>query len=358
MKKREILFAILRNRLYNSIMPIEFNDTKIFTMDDIAAELGISKSTVSRALSGSNRISEETRQKVKECARKHNFRPNSAAKALAINRTLNIACVMPLEATALQMMFFHECLSGMVSRSAQAGYSILVCMVGNRDSSQLENLLENRKVDAVILTQLKKNDRNVQILKKSGIPFDVIGSGAGDDIVQIDSKMSESCSEFTRLCVSRLNDSLGRSVAERKVLFVCGSLDVEANNNRLSGFLDGIESIADAKVKYSVCTQLEDLDDEINLSDWDLILCSDDIVCAKVLDMLTARGLVPGKDVRAASFHDSILLEGRSPSVSALRVDAFSLGAEAVTVAVRMVDGGEYKMMNYVDCSYQMRETA
>lgn len=339
-------------------MAIRTTDSKIFTMDDIAAELGISKSTVSRALSGSARISAETKEKVAQCARRHNFRPNSAAKALAINKTLNIACVLPLEATAFQMMFFHECLSGMVSRSSQAGYSILVCMVGNRDSSQLENLIENRKVDAVILTQLKKNDRNVQILKKSGIPFDVIGSGAGDDVVQIDSKMSECCSEFTKLCVSRLAGSSGAGGEEKKVLFVCGSLDVEANNNRLSGFFDGIESSGGIKTKYSVCTQLDDLEDEINLMDWDLILCSDDIVCSKVLDMLDERKLVPGKDVRIASFHDSVLLESRSPAVSALRVDAFSLGAEAATVLIRMIGGGEYKMMNYVGCSYQMRETA
>lgn len=330
-----------------------FQSSKIYTMDDIAAELGISKSTVSRALSGSKRISVETREKVEKCAKEHNFQPNSAAKSLAIRKTLNIACVLPFESNTLQMTFYHECLSGMVSRSAQAGYSILVCMVGNKDSSQLVNLLENRKVDAAVLTQLKKNDKNVEILKKGGIPFVVIGSGLGDDIAQVDSKMSENCAEFTKLCISRLGD-----LKEKKVLFVCGSLDVEANNNRLNGFFDGIESLKDSGIKYSVCTELEDLEDEINLSDWDLILCSDDIVAARVFQLFEDKNIKAGEKVRLASFHDSVLLEACNPSVSALRVDAFSLGAEAASVALQMLSGGEYKMMSYVDCSFEMRETA
>lgn len=330
----------MSNRLRNS---------KIFTMDDIAEELGISKSTVSRALSGSGRISSDTRRKVEECARQHDFHPNLVAKALAGAKTLNMAAVMPLEATSLQMMFFHECLSGMVSRAAQAGYTVLVCMTPDSDSGPLERIIENNKVDVVVLTQLKKNDRNMEILKKSKFPFLVIGSGAGKDVVQVDSKMKDSCRDFTKLCVRRAGDV-------KNVLFVCGSLDVEANNNRLSGFLSGMEELG-GDIKYSVCTQKEDLEDEIDIKDWELILCSDDIVSARVLDLLRAKGVEAGKQVKLASFHDSVILESRTPSVSALRVDAFSLGAEAATVALRMIGGSDYQMMNYVDCSFQMRET-
>jgi DNA-binding LacI/PurR family transcriptional regulator len=52
-------------------------------MYDIALELGLSKSTVSRALSDSGRISIETKEKVRACAKKHGFKPNLVAKALA-----------------------------------------------------------------------------------------------------------------------------------------------------------------------------------------------------------------------------------------------------------------------------------
>ena len=323
-------------------------NTKSYTMDDIAEELGISKSTVSRALAGSGRISEETRQKVENCAKQHGYKPNPVAKALAGQKTLNIACVMPLEATSLQMSFFHECLSGIVKSCSEEGYTVLVCMTGDEENSSLENIITYRKVDAVILTQLKKNDKNVELLKNNSVPFVVIGSGAGEKIVQVDSKMRENCAEFTKKCAETLGE-------RKNVLFVCGSLDVEANNNRLSGFFDGIEELNDDTVKQAVCTDFNDLEDELTLSDWDLILCSDDIVCTKVLNLLEEKKILIGKQVKVASFHDSVLLELRKPSISALRVDGFKLGFQSAAAAIKLLSDSEYEMMNYVDCSFEMR---
>ncbi|MBR4322033.1 LacI family DNA-binding transcriptional regulator [Treponema sp.] len=320
-----------------------------YTMDDIANELGISKSTVSRALSDSSRISVETKNRVRECARKHGFKPNLVAKALAGQKTLNLAVAMPFEATALQMMFFHECLSGIVSRAAREGYSALVCMTEKKDREILERVIENKKVDAVILTQLKREDENIALLKKSGIPFVVIGSGAGKDIVQVDSRMKESCAEFTKVCVKNLSEN-------SNVLFVCGSLDVEANNNRLSGFLSGMEDSM-LSFHYAVCTEASDMADEISLKNWSLILCSDDVVCMQVLEILDKKEIAVGKDVKLASFHDSLLLQSHSPAISALKVDAFALGEKATELSLALIKGNECENINYVDCSFAVRSS-
>ena len=317
-------------------------------MDDLATELGLSKSTVSRALSGTGRISAATVQRVKDCAERNGFRPNLVAKALAGQKTLNLAAVMPLEATAAQMMFFHECLSGMVTCCARAGYSVLVCMTVNDDTLPLQDVLQNHKADAVILTQLRHDDKNAALLQRENVPFVVIGSG--DGVVQVDSKMVESCTEFTRQCVAKVADG-------GNVLFVCGSLDVQANNNRLSGFLSAMEDAAFAKNQYAVCTDVSDVETDLGVKDWNLILCSDDVVCIRVMDALKAQGARIGKDVMLASFHDSVLLESSSPAVSALRVDAFTLGEKAADVALTMLNDEPFAKKNYVDCSFQWRES-
>ncbi len=320
------------------------------TMDDIAQELGLSKSTVSRALADSSRISVETKEKVRNCAKKHGFKPNLVAKALACKKTLNIAAVMPLEATALQMMFFHECLSGIVSRAAKDGYSVLVCMTDKDDKKILEGVLSDGNVDAAVVTQLRRDDSSVSLLKKFKIPFVVIGSGAGSDVVHVDSRMAENCAEFTKICVEGLP-------REAKVLFVCGSLDVEANNNRLSGFLLGMESLSFSKLSYAVCTDLSDIMDEAYIKSWNLILCSDDVVCMQVLNILGAHNISVGKDIKIASFHDSVLLESFSVGISALKVDAFRLGSVSVELALKIIDGKAFETENYVDCSFQMRQS-
>ena len=321
---------------------------KIFTMDDLAAELGLSKSTVSRALSGSGRISAATAQRVKDCAERNGFRPNLVAKALAGQKTLNLAAVMPLEATAAQMLFFHECLSGMVTRAAHAGYSVLVCMTSGDDTLPLEDVIQNHKADAVVLTQLRHDDKNAALLQQERFPFVVIGSGAGDGTVQVDSKMAESCTEFTRQCVSKAE-------ANANVLFVCGSLDVEANNNRLSGFLTAMEAPAFEAMHYAVCMDVADVENDLTVKEWDVILCSDDVVCVRVMESLKKLGVRVGTDVLLASFHDSVLLESSSPAVSALRVDAFTLGARSAEVALNMLNGKPYDAMQYVDCSFEWR---
>lgn len=326
------------NRLHNSN----------FTMEDIALELGLSKSTVSRALSDSGRISVGTKERVKTCAKKHGFKPNLVAKALAGKRTLNIAAIMPLEASASQMMFFHECLSGIVSRASKEGYSTLVCMNEKDNSSILESILSNGKVDAAVVTQLMHDDKTVELLKKYHLPFVVIGSGAGKDIVYVDSRMKENCAQFTRICLNNLPQN-------SNVLFVCGSLDVEANNNRLSGFLSGIEKFP--SLQYEVCKEDDDIEKRLSQESWKMILCSDDVICMKVDKILKLQNRSIGKDVLLASFHDSILLESHSPGISALRVDALSLGSVAAELSIKMLSGTNYETVNYVDCSFQMRQS-
>ena len=68
---------------------------KNLTIDDIAKDLGVSKTTVSRALSGKGRISSATRDRVLAHVQQTNYRPNAAARGLAESKTYNIALMLP-----------------------------------------------------------------------------------------------------------------------------------------------------------------------------------------------------------------------------------------------------------------------
>ena len=323
------------------------NDTP--RMEDIAKELGLSKSTVSRALSGSGRISFETSRKVRECAEKLGFRPNLVAKALACQCTMNVAAVLPFESGVEQMTFFHQCLCGMVNEAAKSGYSVLVSMSDGENSS-LEEIVKNRKVDAVVLTQLRHQDKNVRFLKENSFPFVVIGSCSDSDVVQLDSRMVEDCSRFTVKCAENL-------AGESSILFVAGKLEVEANNNRLSGFLSGMEMLSEKNFRYAVCSDVSDIKEGCELGEWQLIVCSDDIVCLEVLEILKKNGICIGRDVKIASFHDSFFLEKYEIPVSALRVDSFKLGQKSLELALDLFNGKNISCENYIDCSFQMRSS-
>ena len=86
--------------------------TTVYTIEDVARELGLNKSTVSRAISGKGRVSEETRAKVLAFIEEHDYHPNAVAKSLAQNRTCNLGLVMPGIYPSIQPAFFHEFMEG------------------------------------------------------------------------------------------------------------------------------------------------------------------------------------------------------------------------------------------------------
>ena len=80
------------------------------TIQDVAKELGVSTSTVSRAISGKGRIGKETRERVLKYIEENGYYPNAAAQSLAQSKTNNIAIILPEVDTLVEMPFFHTCM--------------------------------------------------------------------------------------------------------------------------------------------------------------------------------------------------------------------------------------------------------
>jgi DNA-binding LacI/PurR family transcriptional regulator len=101
----------------------EWGSNKI-TIGDVADALGISKTTVSRAISGKGRIGEDTRQRVMEYIEEHNYKPSPLAKGLAQSRTYNIGWIIPGDSTITDLPFFQRCMMGVSEMAASQGYGV------------------------------------------------------------------------------------------------------------------------------------------------------------------------------------------------------------------------------------------
>ena len=95
--------------------------SKKMTINDVAEQLGVSISTVSRAISGKGRIGSETRRKVLEFIEEHDYHPNSSAKSLAQAKTENIALLIPEVKTLVAQPFFYMCMCGVNEGGAGPG---------------------------------------------------------------------------------------------------------------------------------------------------------------------------------------------------------------------------------------------
>ena len=135
---------------------------KNLTIDDIARDLGVSKTTVSRAISGKGRISTATRNKVMEYASQFHYRPSAAAKGLAESRTRNLMLVISENATPKMMRSIWE-------EAIRQEYNILLCYATKQGKAALIRALDNRKVDGVLLTV--EDNALVDLLTQRQIPF-------------------------------------------------------------------------------------------------------------------------------------------------------------------------------------------
>ena len=94
------------------------------TLNDVAAAAAVSRSTASRALSGSPLISEETRRKVEAAAERLGYRPNRAASALRTRQSRLIGLVL----NNLINASFHTIAEVVQRRAAAEGYQVLLCI--------------------------------------------------------------------------------------------------------------------------------------------------------------------------------------------------------------------------------------
>ena len=108
-------------------------DDRNLTISDIANELGVSKTTVSRAISGKGRIGDETRKKVLDYIKEHDYRPNVIAKGLAKSKTYNICLVIPGDYNIVELPFFQNCMLCISKIASSMDYDVLISMVTDKD---------------------------------------------------------------------------------------------------------------------------------------------------------------------------------------------------------------------------------
>lgn len=302
---------------------------------DIAAALGVSKTTVSRAISGKGRISAQTRAKVKDYIEEHNYRPNVMARGLANSKTYNIALLLPAEFSRFEQPFSRESLSGVYKTAVKCDYDVVITISQPNDLAPIRRIVENKKVDGCVLFQATENDAVISYLKENGVPFVLMGSCDDPDIVQVDNKQREACQELATILLLQ---------GVRKIAILGGSMLNRVNKNRYEGFMDACESLGRKLDKSQIFTGLDNdilitraAADAIGMGA-ECLVCMDDIVCTEVLKYIEKTEYCIPEDIRVASFYDSQILREYWVSITAIHFDAEELGSVACRLLLEMLD--------------------
>lgn len=316
----------------------------IITINDIARDLKMSKTTVSRAISGKGRISDETRKRVLEYIEEHNYRPNLIAKSLAEKKTFNIGVVLPKDENSMEMPFFQKCLMGASGMAASRDYDIVVVTADDQDMSQLERVIKNSKVDGFILTRVFIDDKCIALFKKNNIPFIVIGSFHDKNVLQIDHDHKRAARELVDMLIER---------EMSRIAFIGEDLNSIVNLNRYQGYVDSLSEhemkVCDeivffvasrAEIDTSVKTILE--------KGADCILCMDDFICNNVISSLEKLNLKVPKDMKVASLYNSVYLADRA-IVPSIDFDVTKLGEISCKLLLNTLAGEEVSHKTLLD---------
>jgi LacI family transcriptional regulator len=152
-------------------------------LKELAKELGLSQTTVSRALNGYPEVAEATRRRVAEAAERLNYRPNTRARSLATGRSMAIGHVIPLS-TKNEIMnpIFADFIAGAGETYYRSGYDMVLTVVNDSDEARVYRELATKgAVDGLIVHAPRTGDPRIALLKEIGLPFVVHGrTSAGD----------------------------------------------------------------------------------------------------------------------------------------------------------------------------------
>ncbi len=204
---------------------------RMTTIQDIAADLGLSAMTVSRALNDHPDVKDETRQRVKERARELNYRANRWARSLVTRRSHLIGAVIP----EISHTFFAEIIGGVQREIADHDYTLILCHSGGKveDERREIDMLVGSRVDGLIIaSSCSQDDYGMFLdLQNEGAPFVLIDRFFPDfecPRVRTDDIAA------SRLCVDHLIQ-----LGHRRIGYV-GGHPVSAANLRLQGYREAM----------------------------------------------------------------------------------------------------------------------
>ncbi len=147
-------------------------------LKELSKLLGLSPTTVSRALNGYPEVNAATRMRVTEAALKHGYSPNLLAKRLATGRTLTIGHVVPLSVHQMINPIFADFIAGAGEVYSTSGYDMLISVVPpEQEHAAYRKLATQRGVDGFIVHGPTVTDPRIALLQELGIPFLVHGRG-------------------------------------------------------------------------------------------------------------------------------------------------------------------------------------
>ncbi len=312
------------------------------TLKQIAKELDVSISTVSKSLKDSAEISEDTRQKVQAFAKLYNYKPNNIALSLKNKKTKTIGIIIP----EIVHHFFATVISGVENVANEHGYNVIVCLSDESFDKEVINMemLANGSIDGFIMslskeTQQKKDFHHITEVINQGMPvvmFDRITNDILCDKVIIDDSLS---------AVQAVQTFIDKGL--KKIALITTVDYVSVGKLRTEGYLKALKS-NDIKIDENLILKIEDIEhcDEaienlISHNDIEAIFAVNELFAVTAIKAALKKGLKIPDDIAVIGFTDGIISKYSSPSITTVSQNGIKMGGKAAKMLIDRLESEE-----------------
>ncbi|WP_291094907.1 LacI family DNA-binding transcriptional regulator [Empedobacter sp. UBA6745] len=312
---------------------------KNLTLKQIAKELDVSISTVSKALKNSEEISAVTKQKIQAFAKLYNYKPNNIALSLKNRKTKTIAVIIP----EIVHDFFAMVISGIENLANQYGYNVLICLSNESYEREVINMemLAAGSIDGFVIslskeTQAKKDYHHIKEIINQGMPvvmFDRVTREVYTDKVIIDDVLATQ--EAIQYFISKGRKKIGFITTPDYISV--GRLRTEGYKRTLEA--NGIEVDENLILRVEDESQLDTMIDEFfEKNKFDAVMAVNELYAVKVLRAALKKGIKVPEELHLIAFTDGVISKNSIPSISTVKQNAFKMGEIAARLLIQKLE--------------------
>jgi LacI family transcriptional regulator len=311
------------------------------TIKDIAKALGVSTSTVSRALRDSYEISSETKQLVMECAERLNYKPNPMALALKERKTRSIGILV----VEIANPFFSQVINGIESVAYEKGYNVMITQSHESYEREVADLqfLASRSIDGLLVSvSTETNDfSHFQDLQKRGLPivfFDRVSTEIDTHTVILDN--FKGAYDATEHLIQN---------GYRRIAALASSEFLSITNERMAGYFQALQDNNiekdDNLICYSFFGGMEEAEIDAAINKLcllkkkpDALICFSDKLTTGAMKSIKRRGLKIPDDMALTGFLNTEHGELFNPPLTVIRQPAFEMGMAATELLLQLIE--------------------
>ena len=321
---------------------------KKVTLKQIAKELDVSISTVSKSLKDSPEISEDTRQKVRAFAKLYNYKPNLIALSLKNRKTKTIGVIIP----EIIHHFFATVISGIEHIANQKGYNVIVCLSDESFDKEVINMemLANGSIDGFIMslskeTQQKKDFHHISEAISQGMPvvmFDRVANDILSDKVIIDDNLA--AFEAVQFLINK---------GFKKIALISTVDYVSVGKLRTEGYLKALRS-NNISIDESFILKIEDMDncsDEIEAllksNTFDAVFAVNELFAVTAIKLAKKLDIKIPEDLSIIGFTDGMISKYSSPSITTVSQNEIKMGEKAAKMLIDRLENEDEEEEHY-----------